>query len=148
MLMILQLINYITLVWRFDIKTKLNPDTQQLEIKTRKCRVAVDGSTDEKDVDFDARYGTSRVVGAVTTRILLTKAARYKLKSGQFDVEGAYLYGILPPQRRVFIHTPMLINDPKLGVEGVSPGDLCRIDTALYGLPDSSGEAVEGDQAH
>lgn len=127
------------LVWRFDIKTKYNPQTKKLEITKRKCRVAIDGSTDVEDIDFDSRYGSSKVVNATTTRLLLSMAARYKLKASQFDVAGAYLYGILPKERRVFIRAPILIDDPQLGVQGIAPGDLCRVDTALYGLPDSSG---------
>jgi hypothetical protein len=131
------------LVWRFDIKTKFNTDTGKLEITKRKCRIAVDGSTDIEDVDYDARYGSSKVVNAVTTRILLSVAARYKLKASQFDVAGAYLYGMLPSNRRVFIRAPVMVDDPELGVTDIKPGDLCRIDTALYGLPDSSGYWAE-----
>jgi len=131
------------LVWRFDIKSKFNTATGKLEITKRKCRIAVDGSTDIEDVDYDARYGSSKVVSAITTRILLSMAARYKLKAAQFDVAGAYLYGMLPRNRRVFIRAPIMVDDPALGVTDIKPGDICRIDTALYGLPDSSGYWAE-----
>lgn len=131
------------LVWRFDIKSKFNTATGKLEITKRKCRIAVDGSTDIEDVDYDARYGSSKVVNAITTRILLSMAARYRLKAAQFDVAGAYLYGMLPSNRRVFIRAPKMVDDPELGVTDIKPGDLCRIDTALYGLPDSSGYWAE-----
>ena len=126
------------LVWRFDLKTAID-DKGQLKITKYKARLAIDGSGDVADVDFDAMYGTSRVVAASTTRVTLSYAAKYKLTAHQFDVAGAYLYGRLPPERRVFIQAPALIDNPALGVQNISPGDICRVDTALYGLPDSGG---------
>jgi hypothetical protein len=126
------------LVWRFDLKTAID-DKGDLKITKYKARLAIDGSGDIADVDFDAMYGTSRVVAASTTRITLSYAAKYKLTAHQYDVAGAYLYGRLPPERRVFIRAPDLIDNPALGVQNISPGDICRVDTALYGLPDSGG---------
>ena len=126
------------LVWRFDLKTAVD-EKGQLKITKYKARLAIDGSGDIADVDFDAMYGTSRVVAASTTRVTLSYAAKYKLTAHQYDVAGAYLYGKLPPERRVFIQAPDLIDNPALGVQNISPGDICRVDTALYGLPDSGG---------
>ena len=61
------------------------------------------------DIDFDAIYGTSRVVAASTTRVTLSYAAKYKLTAHQFDVAEAYLYGRLPPERRVLMQAPDLV---------------------------------------
>ncbi len=69
------------------------------------------------------------VVQGTTTRILLALAAKYDWDIEVVDVDNAFLNGIIPENREIYLHMPTGFS---------KPGMVCKLQKALYGLKEAA----------
>lgn len=69
------------------------------------------------------------VVQGTSTRILLTLAAKYNWDIEVIDIDNAFLNGIIPKNREIYLQTPTGFR---------KPGIVCKLQKALYGLKESA----------
>lgn len=107
--------------WVFKVKEKPNG-----EIERFKARLVVCGYTQEYGIDYEETF--SPVVKFTSIRAILAMAAAEGLKTKQFDVKTAFLYGELSEE--------IYMRQPKGYEDGTSK--VCKLQRSLYGLKQSS----------
>jgi hypothetical protein len=101
---------------------KIKRDSQG-NIERYKARLVAKGFMQREGIDFEDVYAP--VSKHTTLRALLSKAAQEDLELYQLDIKTAFLYGEL--EEEIYITQPP-------GYEQGSPGTVCRLQRALYGL--------------
>lgn len=98
------------------------------ELLKYKGRLVAKGFSQRPGFDFTDTF--SPVVCLETIRPILSLVPRYKLKTQQMDVKGAYLNGI--PKEKVYMKQPEGYDD--------GTGRVCLLIKTLYGLKQSGRE--------
>ena len=107
--------------WVFKAKTDANGN-----ISKYKARVVVQGFNQKEGIDYEKTF--SPVVRLDSLRVVLTIAAKDKLKLQQFDVKTAFLNGDL--EEEIYMQQPQGFSDGSTKV--------CRLYRSIYGLKQSA----------
>lgn len=113
--------NVIDSKWVFKIKRN-----QDGNISRYKARLCARGFNQKEGIDYNETY--SPTVRYDSIRVIISLAAKYKLKIKQFDIKTAFLYGKL--EEDIYLIPPEGINVPDDVV--------CKLNKSLYGLKQSS----------
>lgn len=130
---------------RMILRNKLNPDGT---IQRRKARLVAQGFNQQPGIHFNETFAPVTRLGSV--RLMISLAARYKMKIQQLDVTTAYLNGFL--EEDVYMETPkyldelleiiiqtdrdkIMVGKAKSMLQDLgSEGRVCLLKKALYGL--------------
>ena len=104
---------------KWILKRKMKPDGN---IDKYKARLVACGFSQKKDIDYDETY--SPVVRFDTIRTLLATIASENLKTAQFDIKTAFLYGELEDE--------IYVNQPEGYQNGTN--EVWKLKKSLYGL--------------
>jgi len=104
--------------WVFSIKHKVDSS-----IKRYKARLVANGYTQTYGIDYQETF--SPVAKLNTVRVLLSLAANLDWPLHQFDVKNAFLHKDI--KEEIYMDIPS-------GYISSSPGIVCRLQRALYGL--------------
>lgn len=107
--------------WVYKVKRNATGDVERY-----KARLVVKGYSQIEGIYYDETY--SPVARYSSIRLLLAKAARYNLIIHQMDAVSAFLQGELTEE--IYMRQPPGVED--------TPGKVCRLRRALYGLKQSS----------
>lgn len=97
-----------------------------------KARLVAKGFHRRYGFDFNETF--SLVVKPITIRIILSIIITYKWLIQQFDINNAFLNGL--------IHEEVYMEQPK-GFESSNPSLVCVLNKALYGLKQTPGQRFE-----
>jgi hypothetical protein len=110
--------NVIDCRWVYKVKRKADDSFDR-----NKARLVAKGFKQRYGIDYEDTF--SPVVKAATIRIVLSIAVSHGWTLRQFDVQNAFLHGIL---EEVYMRQPP-------GSENkMKPGYVCKFDMAIYGL--------------
>lgn len=112
--------------WVYRIKRRVDG-----EIDRYKARLVVRGFSQKKDIDYNESF--SHVARFDTIRAMLSVSANEHLELAQFDVQTAFLNGIL--EEDIYMAQPEGFKD--------ETNRVCKLDKSLYGLKQPPGAGID-----